>query len=205
MHCALVSRYHSVFSLPSSPTVRLYNAISFWPRYCHSLTNMARDIIRFNWDKPSSLSFEPDSLAPEQYLKNHRRTHPAEPEKRLMFAVLAEGVETYQKFAFSNSPRAQVLFRETEAWFRGEEADSVFSFRSICEVLSLDPAFVRHGLMQWTVNQQRYLSPRKKIQLHLETGRARKAINGLGKKAASNHLGKVRACGAASPRINTSD
>jgi hypothetical protein len=167
--------------------------------------NMARALIRFNWDKASTLLFEPDILASQQYLKNYRRMALAEPEKALMFAVLAEAVDTYQRFAFSESPRGQALFREAEAWFWRQETGCVFSFLSICEVFGLDPAFLRVGLMQWKANRQRKASPRKKIQLHLETGRARKSISGLGKKTAPIHRRKARACDAESPRITTSD
>jgi hypothetical protein len=151
---------------------------------------MAKEIIKFTFSKASSLAFEPDILAPQQYIKNYRRTNPAEPEKALMFAVLAEAVDTYQRFAFSESCRGQALFREAEAWFWGEESDSLFSFLSICEVFGLDPAFLRRGLMQWTANRERDRSPRKKFQLHLERGRARKPLCNVGNKSASNHRGK---------------
>jgi hypothetical protein len=153
---------------------------------------MAKQIIKLTFNKASSLSFEPDILASYQYLKNYRCTHPVEPEKALMLAVLAEAVDTYQRFALSDSSRAQALFREVEAWFWGEEPDSLFSFPSICEVFGLDPGFLRRGLMQWTANRQRNTSPRKKFQLHLERGRARKPLNDIGTKAPSNHSGKGR-------------
>ena len=153
---------------------------------------MAKEIVKPTLSKSSSLSFEPDILAPHQYLKNYQRHDPAEPEKALIFAVLAEAVDTYQRFAFSDLSRGRLLFREAEAWFWGEEADSAFSFLSICELFGLDPEFFRHGLMQWTANRQRNTSRRKKFQLHLERGRARKSLNSIGKKAASNHSHKDR-------------
>ena len=124
---------------------------------------MASDLIRFNWDKTSPLPSEPDILAPHQYLKSYRCANPAEPEKALTLAVLAEAVDTYQRFAFSESRHRQALFREVEAWFWGEEPDSPFSFLSICEVFGLDPGFLRRGLMQWTASRQRNTSPRKKF------------------------------------------
>src|SRR6516164_9336272 len=107
-------------------------------------------IVRFNWDKTSLLPYEPDMLASQQYLKNYRRTNPVQPEKALLFAVMAEAVETYQRFASSESPRQQRLFNEAKAWLWGEESGSLFSFGSICEVFGLDPVFLRRGLMQWT-------------------------------------------------------
>jgi hypothetical protein len=125
---------------------------------------------------------DPDILVSQQYFKNYRRANPAEPEKALMLAVLAEAVDTYQRFAFSDSSRGRALFREVEAWFWGEEPGSLFSFLSICEVFGLDPGFLRRGLMQWTTSPQRNTSTRKKVQLHLERGRTRKPLNSIATK-----------------------
>jgi hypothetical protein len=150
---------------------------------------------------PASLSFEPDILGPHQYLKNCQRSNPAEPEKALMFAVLAEAVDTYQRFAFSDSPRGRLLFREAKAWLWGEKPDSVFAFRSICEVFGLDPSFLRRGLMKWTADRQWNTLPRKKIRFHLERGRARKSLkslNGFGKNV-SHDLGKLNGLAALPP------
>ncbi|HEY7322422.1 MAG TPA: hypothetical protein VIE89_33065 [Candidatus Binatia bacterium] len=146
---------------------------------------MASEVIKFTFNQPTLFSFEPDILAPHQYLKNYRSTHRVESEKALMLAVLAEAVDTYQKYAFSESSRGRTLFREADAWFWREEADSVFSFPVICEVFGLDPGFLRSGLMQWTASRRGNALPRKKFQLHLERGRARKPLNTIGKKAVS--------------------
>ena len=137
------------------------------------------------------VAFEPDILAPHQYIRNYRRTNPVEPEKALMFAVLAEAIDTYQRFAFSKSSRGKALFHEVEGWFWGDQADSLFSFPSICEVFGLDPGFLRRGLIQWATSRQRHKPARKKIQLHMERGRARKPLNSIGKKTALNHRGMV--------------
>ena len=128
------------------------------------------------------LLFEPDVLAPHQYLKNHWRRNPLEPEKALLFAVLAEAVDTYQRYAFSRSSRGRTLFREAEVWFWSEEPDALFSFLSICDVFGLDAEFLRRGLMQWTASRRKSRTPRKKLQHHLERIRARKALNGNGNK-----------------------
>ncbi|HXV80442.1 MAG TPA: hypothetical protein VEG60_11225 [Candidatus Binatia bacterium] len=156
---------------------------------------MAKQITKVTLDNPLTLrsktvapvSFEPDVVAPYQYLTNYRRLNPVEPEKALMFAVLAEAVDTYQRYAFCKSSRGQAMFREVEAWFWDHEPDSLFSFLSICEVFGLDPAFLRRGLMEWTASRKRNTLPRKKIQLHLERGRARKPLNDVGKKAVSKY------------------
>jgi hypothetical protein len=154
---------------------------------------MSKEIVKRTANKASLLSFEPDILAPNQYFRNCLRTSPAEPEKALMFAVLAEAVDTYQRFAFSDSPRGRLLFRE--------KPESVFAFRSICEVFGLDPSFLRRGLMKWTADRQWNILPRKKIRFHLERGRARKSLkslNGFGKNV-SNDRGKLNGLAALPP------
>jgi hypothetical protein len=149
---------------------------------------MANDIIRFHWDRTSLLPYEPDILASQRYLKSYRRATPAEPEKALMFAVLAEAVETYQRFAFSESPRKQRLFHEAKAWFWREERGCPFSFRSICEVFGLDPAYLRRGLRQWTENPRRDKSWRKRIQLRSGRSRTRKQGITLPEKSSSKRF-----------------
>jgi hypothetical protein len=126
---------------------------------------MATDVIKFYWDKTSLLPYEADILASQRYLKSYLRLTPIEPEKALMFAVLAEAVETYQRFAFSEALHNRRLFREAQAWVWEERAGCPFSFRSICDVFGLDPGYLRRGLRQWIANPPCDKSRRKRIQL----------------------------------------
>ena len=137
---------------------------------------MTRTIIRFNWDRTAILPYEPDILASQQYLKSYRRSHPVEPEKALLFAVLVEAIKTYTGFVFSQSPRKRKLFREAKAWLWGEELEGLFSFQSICGIFGIDPVFLRRGLLEWTADQKRGESGREKIQLRLVSGRSRRHV-----------------------------
>jgi hypothetical protein len=148
---------------------------------------MTKSLFRLRWDQSSKLAFEPDILASHQYLANHRRSDPAEPERALIFAVLAEAVETYQKFAFSNSGRGRALFREAQAWLWDDETDGLFSFLNICAMFGLDPASLRRGLSRWRANRCN-LSPQPRIQLRSGRSRARKPISMLANELGSNHL-----------------
>lgn len=151
---------------------------------------MTKTIIRFNWDNTSVLPYEPDILASQQYLKTYRRINPVEPEKALLFAVLVEAVKTYQKFAFSASPRKQRLFHEAKAWLWDEEPEGFFSFRSICGVFGIDPAFLRRGLVQWTADRKRSAYRRKTVQLRSGVGRTRKQMITLPDKTSARQLGE---------------
>jgi hypothetical protein len=98
------------------------------------------------------------------------------PEKALMLAVLAEAVETYQKYAFSRSAPRRALFREVETWFFGKPVNYIFSFAVICEVLALDAEYLRRGLMQWRAHRQQDSSTQKITQVHSVRNRTRKPI-----------------------------
>jgi hypothetical protein len=77
---------------------------------------MAIRLCNDRWSKSKALAVEPDILAAYQYLKTQRRTGPAAPEKALMFAVLADAIETYQKFAAPNRHMGKLSFVK---WQRG--------------------------------------------------------------------------------------
>jgi hypothetical protein len=95
--------------------------------------------------------FEPDVVLPAQFFTALRRRAAGEGERRLMIAVLEDAVHCYQKYAFASDNRGRTLFREAEEWILEEEdaGGPGFSFVTICDVLELDPDYVRAGLRQW--------------------------------------------------------
>jgi hypothetical protein len=127
-----------------------------------------------------------DVLADLVFLKSRRRTELAVPEKALMLAVLAEAIEIYQRYACSQSASRQALFREVEAWFFGKQADYIFSFPVICEVLALDAEYLRRGLMQWRAHHQHDRSARKTTQVHSVRSSTRKQIGIPAKRVTSS-------------------
>jgi hypothetical protein len=101
-----------------------------------------------------SLSFEPDILSGHQFLKVFRQRSYSEREEKLMFAVLTDAIECFQKYSNGNSRRSQKLFREAEAWISCRDSSWPFSFESICEVLNISPNYLRIGLMQWRIDHE---------------------------------------------------
>src|SRR5215510_12395927 len=99
-------------------------------------------------DKVISL-FEPDTLVSTQYLESFRRRTPIEPEKMLMLAVLEDAINCFQTNVMAERGRAKKLLDETMAWFLDRNDDWTFSFVSICEILDLNPEYVRGGLLRW--------------------------------------------------------
>ena len=77
---------------------------------------------------------------------------PRAPEKDLMLAVLADAVECFCKYSTVRGLRAR-LFREAEEWIFAEDEELPFSFNNICAALSLNPDYIRHGMLEWCVPQ----------------------------------------------------
>jgi hypothetical protein len=70
-------------------------------------------------------------------------------EHVLADAVLREAIREYQKFARYQSRRAVKLFSDVDQWFSADDRDSCFSFINICQILDLEPTYIRTGLKMW--------------------------------------------------------
>ena len=108
--------------------------------------------------------FEPDILTTHRYLKVYRQKSHFEPEERLMFAVLTDAVECFQKYFDAKSRRYRALFAEADAWINTKDSTSPFSFEDICQVLNISPSYLRLGLMQWRAAHECNRTPRKRIR-----------------------------------------
>ena len=75
---------------------------------------------------------------------------PTQPEKTLMFAVLLDAVECFQKYAGREANR---LFKDTDEWIFEDDHEWPFSFINICEAVGMDPEYLRKGLSQ--LNRER--------------------------------------------------
>jgi hypothetical protein len=94
-----------------------------------------------------------DTLLPSQYFETLRRKAHLEAEKRLMLALLEDGIVCFQKHLFARTRKKKALFGEAEEWLMERGGDWIFTFESICETLGIHPAYVRHGLAQWKERQ----------------------------------------------------
>lgn len=115
--------------------------------------------------------FQPDTLLPAQYLDTFRRKAPLEPENRLMLAVLEDAIACFQKYLFSRDAKGRAMFREAEEWIMEEGSDWLFCFENICEVLGMDPRYVRQGLVRW---KERKLAERPQAKIYRLTPRGEK-------------------------------
>jgi hypothetical protein len=93
--------------------------------------------------------FEPDTLLPIQYFEAMRKKHLLEGEKRLILSVLEDAVECFMKCIDSPTNKGQRLFRDADEWISLEDKHWVFSFDNVCEMLDINPDYMRRGLRQW--------------------------------------------------------
>jgi hypothetical protein len=93
--------------------------------------------------------FEPDTLLPIQYFEAMRKKHLLEGEKRLILSVLEDAVECFMKCIDSSTSKGQRLFRDADEWISLEDKHWVFSFDNVCDMLDINPDYMRRGLRQW--------------------------------------------------------
>ena len=89
---------------------------------------------------------EVDALVPSQFfetLGRHASTKTG--ESRLLFAVLQDAVDCFQKNALSGDRH----FEEAEKWIMSTNSDAALSFEYVCSALDLNPQYVRQGLQRW--------------------------------------------------------
>src|SRR5262245_27264137 len=64
-------------------------------------------------------------------------------ERRLMLAVLTDAVAILAKHRKASEGRRRLLYQETAAWVRSDDASWPFSFVNVCEAIGFSPSCVR--------------------------------------------------------------
>ena len=100
-------------------------------------------------DRRSYLSYEPDANSQYQYLHVFQQKPHTIAEEKLMFSVLADAIECFQRYADATDGKSRALYNDAAAWISSRDTDWLFSFENICETLRLNPSYLRLGLMQW--------------------------------------------------------
>jgi hypothetical protein len=96
---------------------------------------------------------QPDTLLPSQYFAALRRKGAHEPERRLAIAVLQDAVDCFQKHLWARDRKARQLFHDADEWIASDDRTWPFSFENICDLLQINPEYLRRGLTAWK-NQQ---------------------------------------------------
>ena len=88
-----------------------------------------------------------DTVAPQQYFGTLRRSEHLGPEKALLLALLEDAIHCYRKYRTARDRIGKERFHEAERWIMHPGDDWIFSFDNVCELLDLDPQYLRHGLL----------------------------------------------------------
>ena len=88
-----------------------------------------------------------DTSMLQYYLDTFRRSQHLEPEKLLIAAILEDAVQEYRKYIRAHDADGKKRFREVEEWIMRGGNDWIFSFDSVCDLLGLDPDYVRRGVL----------------------------------------------------------
>lgn len=94
-----------------------------------------------------------DIVMPEQFFDTMHRSAHLEPEKTLLLAILEDAIHNYRKYILAQDRVGQERFAEAEHWIMHAEDDWIFSFKNVCELLELDPEYLRHRLRDWRVKR----------------------------------------------------
>ena len=99
--------------------------------------------------------FEPDVVVPSQFIRK-KGTELSGGERKLMAALLSDGVEAYISYASNLQNRRLVGLdnlsdpaREALEWVETKDHSYVFSFDNVCEGLGIDPDYLRRGLKSY--------------------------------------------------------
>lgn len=103
-----------------------------------------------------------DAAVQEQYCDTLRRSEYLEPEKALLLAVLQDAIASYQKYCSARDRVGKDRFNEAEQWIMREGDDWIFTFDNVCELLGLDPQYVRRGIHEWRVGTRTQEKPRRR-------------------------------------------
>ena len=113
---------------------------------------------------PMGIAFEPDILVSHRYFKVFRARSQLSAEQALLFAVLADAVECYQKHVDAKTRARRKLFNEADAWIASPASSWTFSFEYICATLELDPSYMRAGLRRWRGDHELRKSSRRRVR-----------------------------------------
>lgn len=104
---------------------------------------------------------EPDILLPTQLLMPDEKGIDG-PERKLMAAVLSDGIEVYLTLSTSVTEPNKDDLADASEWVWTQDHSYVFSFDNVCESLGISPNYLRFGL-------ERYLEKVKASKVNEET------------------------------------
>lgn len=146
---------------------------------------MANTVVK---EERSAAQSESDILVPSQFFDRPQAEGSAQPEKRLMLAVMEDAIATFQKSVLGANRRQRRLLRETEQWIQSDDTSWPFSFDNICAALSIESGYLRGGLLNWkTLHLAEYKENKEhKVIFHSPFRRVSGRLHTLSTQQSSN-------------------
>jgi hypothetical protein len=99
-------------------------------------------------DESPVVRFEADILAAQDFDRIYR-SRPRSPERDLMLAILEEALNDYQRCFRARDNKGRKRFADARAWIMNTNSEWIFSFINCCEVLGIEPDYLRQGVRLW--------------------------------------------------------
>lgn len=93
----------------------------------------------------------PGNLTKRKYLSRSNSVDP--PELRLIIAILEDAIRCFRTRLFLRGRYNRQPVSEAESWIMSTDAARPFSFEHVCEVVGIDPAYLRRQLRTWRDRQ----------------------------------------------------
>jgi len=122
-----------------------------------------REITNLLEEAPLADLFTPEYVLPEQYFQRPSLSCESG-ERALQWAVFADGIETFRRFAHSRSKVGRREFNRTKAWIQRNDWGWLYSFVNLCATFGFDPTAVRNALRQWEREGEDLASQRRRFR-----------------------------------------
>jgi hypothetical protein len=87
-------------------------------------------------------------------------------EQRLMFALLVDAINVYQRGVMSPLAQARRLYVDAEQWImKHRPADGALSFDLVCDAVGIDPILLRRRLLAWKHTLRGRYAPQSRAHL----------------------------------------
>lgn len=140
-----------------------------------SSTNLSSQTLdRWETESYSGSFFEPDVLLPSQFMSKEEEGLGGG-ERRLMAAILSDGVEAYLEQAGCYVKGVSTRVDAIE-WVEARDASYVFSFENVCSGLGINPEYLRLGLTRYV----HAIREARKAELRRASGRSPSAPDAKG-------------------------
>jgi hypothetical protein len=97
---------------------------------------------------------------------------PAQPERRLMFAILADAIVRFRRLTSVSHPALRAECREAERWIRSDDRSWPCSFVNVCEALDVAYEPLRRALLRWRTTPARRRVTRRGLLISAKRSRA---------------------------------